>query len=75
MEQTAPASLPASVDALQATLQKEMYVADRGLAMSIYLALRLRRSARTYLRLPTLASRPGPPVLPRSWEPNRYKLL
>ena len=35
--------MPASVDALQATLQKELYVADRGLAMSIYLALRLRR--------------------------------
>ena len=43
MEQAAPAPLPASVDALQATLQKELYVADRGLAMSIYLALRLRR--------------------------------
>ena len=35
--------MPASVDALQATLQKELYVADHGLAMSIYLALRLRR--------------------------------
>ena len=35
--------MPTSVDALQATLQKELYVADRGLAMSIYLALRLRR--------------------------------
>ncbi len=35
--------MPASVDALQATLQKELYVADRALAMSIYLALRLRR--------------------------------
>ncbi len=43
MEQAAPAPLPASVDALQATLQKELYVADRALAMSIYLALRLRR--------------------------------
>ena len=43
MEQTVPASMPASVDALQATLQKELYVADRSLAMSIYLALRLRR--------------------------------
>ena len=43
MEHTAPAPMPASVDALQATLQKELYVADRALAMSIYLALRLRR--------------------------------
>ena len=43
MEHTPVASMPASVDALQATLQKELYVADRGLAMSIYLALRLRR--------------------------------
>ena len=43
MEHTPAASMPASVDALQATLQKELYVADRGLAMSIYLALRLRR--------------------------------
>ena len=42
MEQT-PTAIPASVDALQATLQKELYVADRGLAMSVYLALRLRR--------------------------------
>ena len=43
MEHTPVASMPASVDALQATLQKELYVADHGLAMSIYLALRLRR--------------------------------
>ena len=43
MEQAAPTSMPESVDALQATLQRESYVADRGLAMSIYLALRLRR--------------------------------
>ena len=43
MEHTPAASMPASVDALQATLQKELYVADHGLAMSIYLALRLRR--------------------------------
>ena len=43
MTQTPTASMPASVDALQATLQKELYVADRALAMSIYLALRLRR--------------------------------
>ena len=37
------ASAPASVDELQATLRNELYVADRGLAMSIYLALQLRR--------------------------------
>ena len=35
--------MPASVDDLQAALRKEMYVADRGLAMSVYLALQLRR--------------------------------
>ena len=34
---------PASVDELQATLRKELYVADLGLAMSVYLALQLRR--------------------------------
>ena len=43
MTQTPTAAMPASVDALQATLQKQLYVADRALAMSIYLALRLRR--------------------------------
>ena len=43
MEQTPVASLPASVDDLQAVLRKELYVADRGLAMSVYLALQLRR--------------------------------
>ena len=43
MEQTPVASMPASVDDLQAALRKEMYVADRGLAMSVYLALQLRR--------------------------------
>ena len=36
-------SWPASVDDLQAALRKELYVADRGLAMSVYLALQLRR--------------------------------
>ena len=36
-------SLPTSVDELQAILARELYVADRGLATSIYLALRLRR--------------------------------
>ena len=35
--------MPASVDELQAALGKELYVADRGLAMSVYLALQLRR--------------------------------
>ena len=43
MEQTPVASTPASVDDLQAALRKELYVADRGLAMSVYLALQLRR--------------------------------
>ena len=43
MEQTPVASTPASVDELQAALRKEMYVADRGLAMSVYLALQLKR--------------------------------
>ncbi len=43
MEQTPAASMPASVDELQATLRNELYVADRGLAMSVYLALQLRR--------------------------------
>ena len=43
MEQTPIVSMPASVDELQATLRNELYVADRGLAMSIYLALQLRR--------------------------------
>ena len=35
--------MPTSVDDLQAALRKELYVADRGLAMSVYLALQLRR--------------------------------
>ena len=39
----AESSLPTSVDELQAILARELYVADRGLATSIYLALRLRR--------------------------------
>ena len=43
MTDTRPAVKPASVDELQAVLRKELYVADRGLAMSIYLALKLRR--------------------------------
>ena len=37
------ATVPASIDALQALLGRERYVADRGLATSIYLALRLQR--------------------------------
>ena len=44
MTETSPASaLPASIDELQALLAREAYVADRGLATSIYLALRLGR--------------------------------
>ena len=35
--------LPMSVDELQATLRDKLYVADRGLAMSVYLALKLKR--------------------------------
>ena len=35
--------MPASVDELQATLRNQLYVADRGLAMSVYLALQLKR--------------------------------
>lgn len=39
-----PASpIPTSVDDLQKALQDNLYVADRGLAISIYLALKLRR--------------------------------
>ena len=43
MEQPPAVPKPASVDDLQAALRKELYVADRGLAMSVYLALQLRR--------------------------------
>ena len=43
MEQASAALMPASVDDLQAALRKELYVADRGIAMSVYLALQLRR--------------------------------
>jgi MoxR-like ATPase len=39
----APLSIPASVDALQEALAGEHYIAERGLGVSIYLALRLRR--------------------------------
>jgi MoxR-like ATPase len=39
----APLNIPASVDALQEALAAERYIAERGLAVPIYLALRLRR--------------------------------
>ncbi len=38
-----PTPRPASVDELLTTLRGELYVADRGLAMSVYLALTLKR--------------------------------
>lgn len=38
-----PITIPASVDGLQEALAREQYVAERGLAVSIYLALRLKR--------------------------------
>ncbi len=38
-----PLPIPASVDELQQALAGEQYIAERGLAVSIYLALRLRR--------------------------------
>jgi len=38
-----PASAPASVDALQHALAEEQYIAERALAVPIYLALRLKR--------------------------------
>jgi MoxR-like ATPase len=40
---TTPLTIPASVDELQHALQGEQYIADRRLAVSIYLALRLQR--------------------------------
>ncbi len=36
-------SLPSSIDDLQTLLERQRYIADRGLATSIYLALKLRR--------------------------------
>jgi MoxR-like ATPase len=36
-------AIPASIDALQEALAREQYVAERGLAVSIFLALRLKR--------------------------------
>jgi len=38
-----PLSIPASVDALQQALGREQYIAERGLAVPLYLALRLKR--------------------------------
>ncbi len=38
-----PLTIPATVDELQEALARELYVAERGLAVSIYLALRLKR--------------------------------
>ena len=43
MDETRTNSAPASVDELQKALRGEMYVADRALAMSVYLALTLKR--------------------------------
>ena len=41
--ETPSPSIPVSVDELQKALQENLYVADRSLAISIYLALKLRR--------------------------------
>ena len=41
--ESASPSIPVSVDELQKALQENLYVADRSLAISIYLALKLRR--------------------------------
>ena len=38
-----PATVPTTVDELQKALQENLYVADRSLAISIYLAMKLRR--------------------------------
>lgn len=43
MDETRTGSAPASVDELQQALRGELYVADRALAMSVYLALTLKR--------------------------------
>jgi len=43
LDETRTDSAPASVDELQQALRGEMYVADRALAMSVYLALTLNR--------------------------------
>ncbi len=39
----APAGIPPTIDALQKLLEGELYIADRGLATSAYLALKLQR--------------------------------
>ena len=39
----APLAIPPSVDALQEALGREQYIAERALAVSVYLALRLKR--------------------------------
>ena len=39
----APAGIPLTIDALQKLLEGELYIADRGLATSAYLALKLQR--------------------------------
>ena len=39
----APAGIPATIDALQALLEEQLYIADRGLVTSAYLALKLQR--------------------------------
>ena len=39
----APLAIPSSVDALQEALAREQYIAERALAVSIYLSLRLKR--------------------------------
>ena len=39
----APLAIPSSVDALQEALGRQQYIAERALAVSIYLALRLKR--------------------------------
>ncbi len=43
MNETSEVRLPESVDELQQILRKQLYVADRGLAMSVFLALKLKR--------------------------------
>ncbi len=43
LSRTTAVPMPTSVDDVQATLRKELYVADLGLSMSVYLALQLRR--------------------------------
>ena len=43
MAEAASPPISVSVDELQKTLSNHLYVADRGLAMSIYLALKLKR--------------------------------